>query len=75
MYLELIYRLLAGTKSDGKRVVDSEAVSAWCKDMSLPSYITSAKSGEGVTDLFEGLVRQFRERSLKRPVIGGQGSV
>ena len=53
-----------GTKSDlnAEREVDSELIKSLATRWELPFYETSAKRNWHVTDVFEDLVRQMRER-------------
>jgi Ras-related protein Rab-5C len=52
---------IVGNKIDGKRVIDSVTGSDYAAENGLLFFETSAKTGEGVKEVFEALAQKFRK--------------
>jgi small GTP-binding protein len=51
--------VIVGNKSDLPAVVDSAQLKSWAQSNQFGFFITSAKTGDGVTEVFEYLVKQL----------------
>jgi Ras-related protein Rab-21 len=55
--------ITAGNKSDiGKYDIDKEEIKYFCESFNTNNFFTSAKTGEGLNEVFEGIFNKLAER-------------
>ena len=58
-YIESSTKVVVANKSDQSRAVTQDEAEEICDNLGAPHHVVSAKSGDGVKEMFEALVRQL----------------